>query len=656
MRKQRLDGPMVTRAARADASILDDDSRRVRLSFSSEEPYLRSSWFEEPWIEVLGHKEGEIDMSRLQSGAAPVLYGHNRWDRADHVGVVEKAWVENGRGYAEVRLSRRAELDDLWRDIKDGIVRNVSVGYQILERTLVKQNENGPNEYRVTKWLPMEVSLVPIPADATVGVGRSGDADEHRMFTITDLNDEDATVIKTATDTPAPTQPVDENKVRQEAAEQATRAERQRVADIRKLVREHKLPETLADTLIDDGKDINAAREAVLNELVRRQSPESSPGRVEAGRDLNAERFQRGIENALLHRYDPQNFKLEEVGREFRGMSLIEMARDYCEHRLGIKVRGLSKMEVASYALGLEHRALHTTSDFPYILAAVANKTLRRAYEVQARTFLPIARRVTLPDFKPVYRTQLGSAPKLEKVLEHGEFKRGTIGEGRESYQLATYGKVVGITRQVIVNDDLDAFARIPSLFGASAASLESDLVWEQIISNPTMGDGVQLFHASHGNLGSAAAISVDSIGIGRAAMRKQKSLARKNADKQFINVEPRYIVVPPELETKADQFVSTALLASQSANVNPFAGRLQVIAEPRLSDPGFTGYSATAWFLAASPEQVDTIEYGYLEGQEGVYLETRVGFDVDGVEIKCRLDFAAKVIDWVGFYKNPGA
>ena len=77
----------------------------------------------------------------------------------------------------------------------------------------------------------------------------------------------------------------------------------------------------------------------------------------------------------------------------------------------------------------------------------------------------------------------------------------------------------------------------------------------------------------------------------------------------------------------------------------------LAVIAEPRL-DPAS---GAVPWFLVASPAAIDTIEYAYLEGQEGVALETRMGFDVDGVEVRARLDFGAKAIDWRGLYKNPG-
>ena len=158
------------------------------------------------------------------------------------------------------------------------------------------------------------------------------------------------------------------------------------------------------------------------------------------------------------------------------------MARGWLEAE-GVRVRGLSRDEIAT-------RALHSTSDFPAILAGVTNKTLRNAYETAPRTYPAIARRTTVADFKLVHRLQLGEAPQLEKVNQSGEFKRGTIGEAQETYRIETFGKVIGITRQVLINDDLDAFTRVPALFGTSAATLESDVVWGIFIANSAMADG----------------------------------------------------------------------------------------------------------------------------------------------------------------------
>jgi hypothetical protein len=121
---------------------------------------------------------------------------------------------------------------------------------------------------------------------------------------------------------------------------------------------------------------------------------------------------------------------------------------------------------------------------------------------------------------------------------------------------------------------------------------------------------------------------------------------------KALINIRPAYLVVPTSLELAAEQLLAQSIVPATASDVVPGSLRsLAVIAEPRLDPPS----GAVPWYLVASPAAIDTIEYAYLEGQEGIALETRMGFDVDGVEIRARLDFGAKAIDWRGLYKNPG-
>ena len=306
----------------------------------------------------------------------------------------------------------------------------------------------------------------------------------------------------------------------------------------------------------------------------------------------------------------------------------------------------MSCLELAGEALGTRAAGAMSTSDFPIILANVANKTLRQAYASSPRTFASWARRATITDFKPVSRTQIAGAPDLEKVLESGEFKYGSIGEGKETYALATYGRIVAITRQVLINDELDAFTRIPSAFGAAAADLESDIVYAILTQNPTMADNKALFHASHGNLGTAAGVTEIALGEAYRKFGSQKGL-----EGRLISILPSYIITPPGARAIEARKQMTQTTPSATADVNTFAGRLQVIEEPRLIPS--TGNDP--WFLAADPSRVDTIEYAYLDGQEGVYTETRSGFEVDGIEIKARHDFAAKAIDWRGLFKNAG-
>jgi len=154
----------LTRIFEFDRADLDEEKRTVRLSFSSENPVER--WFGD---EVLSHNEQNIRLGRLNDGA-PLLWNHNL---DDQVGRVESASIENRRGKAVVRFSKSQRAEQLYQDVLDGIVTNVSVGYRIHE---MEQVEQGHEVYIATDWEPHEISMVSSGADASVGVGRSRDA------------------------------------------------------------------------------------------------------------------------------------------------------------------------------------------------------------------------------------------------------------------------------------------------------------------------------------------------------------------------------------------------------------------------------------------------------------------------------------------------
>jgi hypothetical protein len=416
------------------------------------------------------------------------------------------------------------------------------------------------------------------------------------------------------------------------------------------LCERHGLGSEVSSDLVARGVSLDEARSAILDKLVD-QDPDggrvSEPAPAQARSAGTQEiAYRDAMSSALMHRHDPGQHKLIDGARDFMGLSLMEMARGVLERR-GISTRGMSKMEVAGEALRMRSTGAHSTSDFPAILANVANKTLRGAYASTPRTFQAWARRSVATDFKPVSRTQLGGAPDLRKVSESGEFQYGSIGEGKEDYALATYGRIVSITRQVLINDDLDAFTRVPAAFGASAADLESDIVYSILTGNPKMGDGKDLFHADHNNLLSAAVVSEKALAAAYRKFGQQKGI-----EDRPVSIQPRFIIVPPGSRAVEARKQITATTPSATGDVNTFAGRLEVVEEPRL----IPGSGQDPWFLAADPSRIDTVEFAYLDGQEGVYTETRSGFEVDGLEIKARHDFAAKAIDWRGMSKNPGA
>ena len=671
-------------------------ARMIDLIWTTGARVLRRRW--DGWDDEVREYEEELVVSpeairleRMNSGAAPFLDSHSGWSLGSVLGAVVEGSVrvEAGQGVATVRLTAAPDVAPQITRILEGTVRSVSVGYRVY-RYEIEKREGQRELWRAVDWEPYEVSAVAMPADSGARI-RSGEdgADARAPCAITwrdarvspgadpaasagsssrrsasgeitsrrsasgettrgqgmdpedDLARGESRVAETNPAAPAVAPAaVDADAIRAE--------ERARVAEITALCGRHGLDGAVRDRLIRDGSGLDAARTAILEALVARDPAGRTvePLPAEARHDSGVA-YRDAMAAALMHRHDPGREQLPAAAREFRGLSLIELARQSLD-RAGVSTRGMSKMEVAGLALSARATGYQGTSDFAAILGNVANKTLRNAYASTPRTFTAWARRATITDFRPVSRTQLGGAPDLQKVLEAGEFTYGTIGEGKEVYGLAAYGRIVAVTRQTLINDDLDAFTRVPAAFGAAAADLESDIVYGILVDNAAMGDAVALFHATHGNLsGAGSVISETALAAGYRAFAAQRGIEGRQ-----ISVLPRYILVPPGSRSVEARKQVTATTPGSTAEVNTFAGRLEVVEEPRL----IPAAGQDPWFLAADPSRIDTVEFAYLDGQEGVYIETRAGFEVDGLEIKARHDFAAKAIDWRGLYKNAGA
>ena len=441
-------------------------------------------------------------------------------------------------------------------------------------------------------------------------------------------------------------------------------AERQRAAAIIALSARHNMPAEFAPAQIAGGASLETVRTLVLDDVAKRAEKNRINPRASITQD-EGDMIRAAVSAAIELRVRPsaiptnttEGRALIESARAWRGMTLLEMGRVYAEETLGERVRGLGKRELAGFVLGMPinmpRRAAGgsmSTSDFPNILANVVTRRLRDAYTAAPQSWKLISRQSNNPDFKQKSVVQLSNLPKFKEVKEGGEYQYASLSDGAAKYALATYGNLVAITRQTLINDDLGAFDRLPTLQGRAAAETEANIFWALLTANSgvgvTMEDSIALFdNAGHGNYtSSGTAISVASLDVGRAAMRVQKGFG-KDADP--LNLAPKFLIVSPAKETVAQQFIAS-ITAAKSGDVNPFANSLIQITEARLS--------GNPWYLVADPATIDTIEYAYLEGEEGLYTETRMGFEVDGIEVKSRLDYAAHVIDYRGFYKNAGA
>lgn len=458
---------------------------------------------------------------------------------------------------------------------------------------------------------------------------------------------------KTRGDTPAAalssqSNAIDLDQVRKAAISE----EKQRTASIKDLCKRGKLTDDYANELIEKDVPLETARERIFQKMLDADAGEvrTANSRVVAGDLDEIETRRNALANSILHRKDPKNYKLHESANQYRGMSLVEIAKE-CLDKRGIKVAGLRRTEIT-------HRAFHATSDFPAILANVSNKTLIGSFErlVQRQTFKPLVTIGNAPDFKEMQKVRLGEHPSFKQIPEGAEVHAGTLGESKESYRIATYGRKIGITRQAIINDDLSAFNALGN-FGAAGARLESLLVWSIFLDNPRMGDGKALFSAAHGNLtGEADPQVLNEAGLseGEYKMSIQVGIDKKD----FLNIPPRYIIVPSRMKTEAVKLANSNYNPNTQEDFNPFEG-LSVISEPRLNvllESNDGGFTKKPWFLAADQgDGVDMIELSYLDGIRAPQVETRTDFDTGSFEVKAWLDIGAKALDWRGLYKSEG-
>lgn len=438
-----------------------------------------------------------------------------------------------------------------------------------------------------------------------------------------------------------------------EADEAVQRAAEKLELVVRRAASEAKLPEETIQRILTEnrGRSQVEAITAVVREhriAVEAMAPVHAghPARVAVTRDAG-DTVVRAFSDEL-HRRAGLVKEPTEIGRQALGLTMLEMCRSYLDSR-GINPVGMSKNE-------LVQRAFHSTSDFPNLFANVANKTLLAAYAEEPQTWGPLARQRNLPDFKQVTDLQLAGQIVPEKILEGGEYKSGTLTEGKATWNLATYGKRIAVTRQAIINDDLDSLTRVPELLGRGCRLLESNMVWELLTTGANGAtvslDGQALFAAGHNNTisGATSVIGIAGMDAAKVKLRKQTDLAGNR-----LNLAPAYLVVPAELETIALQFLYPTGYAPTSltgaSGPNPFAAGVQLIVEPRLSDD-----STAYWYLCSSPNRVEMITYGYLAGEAGPTITTTEKRDPDGVELLVRMDFGCTLSDYRGFVRSAGA
>lgn len=451
-----------------------------------------------------------------------------------------------------------------------------------------------------------------------------------------------ATTQAPANPQPAPTPaavPVpaalDENTIRN----QVIAAQKQRVTGIKDLFAMFggRHLELQASCIEDIDCTVDQAKDKLLVMLGKDASPSNKNGNnahIHAG---NGNFTGDGIRQALMARAGYEDRQNDNV---YNGMTLREYARMSLTER-GVGVAAYNPMQMVGLAM------THTTSDFGNILLDVANKSLLQGWEESQETFEAWTKKGQLSDFKTAHRVGLGGFPSLRKVREGAEYKYVTTTDNSETIALATYGEIFSITRQAIINDDLNQLTDVPMKMGRAAKATIGDLVYAVLTGNPKLSDGKALFSSDHKNLATGA-IDVTNLDAGRQLMRVQK----EPTTGRTLNIRPAFLLVPTALETVANQTIKSASVKGADVNagiINPIQNFATVIGEPRLDDN-----STKSWYLAAA-QGMDTIEVAYLNGVELPYIDQQEGFSSDGIATKVRIDAGVAPLDYRGLVKSSG-
>jgi hypothetical protein len=694
-------GPL---SMRAEVTSIDVEKRTFEVMWSTGAKVLRSSWYSGDFYEELSMDPAHIRMGRLTSGTAPFLLNHDGYNVAEVPGVIESARLAGGKGYAKVRMVSEGidpQADLVFKKIVDKVIRNVSVGYRTFKAEKTDGVDTKIPTIRAVDWEPHEISMVAMGAEQGAGV-RSAAVETHEVQIIhrgesstteeQDLknkrkfqepNDGNGGGGGTPVPAPVPTEAQIQKRI-DEAATRAVELERTRVDGIRHAVKTAKLGDAVEKKLIDEKTSLDAARAFVLEELAKRDlaTPTENATRVTGveGQDADSKWIRAATAGqlarsgslpaivAMLAAHEKRDarhqnpdlvaafkdFDPKDNGGEFRSFSLLDLAAESLERR-GVKTRGMSKEKMLQRAIDFarDNGGQNTSSDFSVALENLMHKALLGEYAQQQDTWRRFCGVDSVPDFRTSNRYRLGSFGVLDTLEESGEYKQKQIPDAiKQTISTETRGNKIALSRKAIINDDMGAVMASAQRFGRMAGLTIEKAVYDLLAENAGLGPTITyngitaaLFDAQFANIGTGAAISVDSLYADMVTMASQVDISNN----EKLDIRPNVLLLPLALGGKAKQFNRdtydpTAGSAFQASNkvANMFR---DIIDTPRLS--GTRRYTFS--------DQTPALLVVFLNGSQVPVMEQRPGWDIDGIEWKIRLDVAAQGFDPKGAVTNAG-
>ena len=675
--------PQRTSAGRSPPTF-NREARSVGVVASTEDPVMMWDWEHGEIAEVLLMKGAQLP----DLGQIPLLDTHSRSSTSDVIGSARELTVDGTELRAVAVFSSTDRGQDALTKIEEGHLTDVSIGYRINDYATVKKGEKaviagrtwvGPVRV-VTSWMPRELSVCPIGADASAKMRAAQDdplktqgEDEMNLDEVTrSLETTNQAVAKLAETVAAilpavqavTRQAVEDQRITESektvdemrraavaAPERVQREERARIAEIdamhEAMSRSTGIDFTaVRSECIEKGLSVAESRKMYMNRIATAQPTDRLDGiRVLVTADERDKSREAAVEGVQLRASIAVDKIKDPQGNEFAHMTMYELAKQRL-YTFNHSVRGLSKMEVFKRAL--------STSDFANILADAANKALSEGFELAEETYpLWVDTTGRLNDYKPHQFSRASEAPAFSQVNpDGGEYKYGAMDDTKETVTGVDYGVIVPFTRKAMINDDLGALSDVKTKLGREAAATWGDLCYAVLTGNPAMGDGITLFHASsHGaNLVTGGAIpSVTTLNAGAKVMATQTGLLGSRA----LNIRPVFLLAGYTQKGTVDQLVAqttpVAVGTLSSPTSNPWA-YLTPIYDARL-DANALG---VPWFLAARKGM--TIKLFTLDGNMVPSLETKEGWNVDGMEFKARISGTAAAVDYAGLFQNDGA
>lgn len=622
----------VTETTVRAAAESEADSNTMELVFTTGYKGLRNDWIQ--FYEELEVTPKACDLTRLKAGA-PFLLNH-RNNVYEQIGVVEDAWIKDGVGSAKIRFSSREEFKGVIQDIKDRIIRNISVGYEVHEFTeTTKKGEQIPT-YLATKWEPLEISAVAVGFDPGAQTTQRNNQTSNEVtiipngeLTMTEEEKQKQEAAEKAAKEAADKQAAEQRaKDISDASAAAVKAHKERSAQIRSQVKAANLTSEFADSLIEKDLTAEQVSQEIFNEVERTKNlnktkTETTTMEVRDKKSLAVK--------ALLYRVNARKYDIKDEDKnELKGVSTLRILESVLPRE-----NGENDTKYVQRAI--------TTGTLTELLSNVANKILEDSGKAAAQpTYKLFTSPRILRDFKPTPIVDL-SLFGLAAKTEAGDYDEATLSDTGENIQLAERGIRFVITQKAIINDDLGALAMLPQKANFAGHVDVEKAVYEILNSNPNMADGVPFFHADHGNLNAAGAEpTVESVAAAMSEMMKQTDLSGEK-----LEIRGKYLIVPSKYELAARK-VATAIVASSSTDVNPFGGKLEVIVSDRI-----TADSGECWFLVADPNVIAAIVTGTLEGQEEPSVSTDVNFRSSNLEVKIEYPNAAKAANYRAIYKT---